>query len=114
MVNDIYLVGASEDSRAIPHLECWEFLLILENVEPQDFKREEFKQLFYKYADISVEGKSGKFMSLSRFCKLCLMKNLLSVDAQKAFFKQHKIKADFDLETFSSRFHSDYMVAISL
>ena len=78
------------------------------------FKRDEFKELFYKYADISVEGKSGHFMSLSRFCKLCLMKSLLSVNAQKAFFKQHRIKPDFDLEDFSSRFHSDYMVAIDL
>ena len=113
MVNDIYLVGASDDPRIVPHLECWEFLMILENVEPQLFRRNEFKELFYKYADIYVEGKTGQLMSLSRFCKLCLMKSLLSVEAQKTFFKQHKVKPDFDFDAFSSRFHVEYMVAES-
>lgn len=114
MVNDIYLVGTTDDSRVTPHLECWEFLLILENVESQVFKKDEFKELFFKYADIYVEGKVGQLMSLSRFCKLCLMKSFLSVNAQKVFFKKHRIKTDFDFDSFSSRFHSEYMVAVCL
>lgn len=114
MVDNIYLVGATDDSRATPHLECWEFLLILENVEPQAFKKDEFKELFFKYADIADENSSGHLMSLSRFCKLCLMKTFLSVQAQKLFFKKHKIKPDFDFDSFSNRFHSEYMVAVDL
>lgn len=110
MLGDIYLIGTSDDSRTTPHLECWEFLMILEHLDPDTFERQEFKELFYMYADLTVEGTTGQLMSLTRFCKLCLMRNLLSIESRKAYFKKHRISNMFDFEDFSKQFHSCYMV----
>lgn len=110
MLGDIYLICTTEDSNIAPHIECWEFLMILEHLEPETFERQEFKELFYKYADLIVEGTTGQMMSLTRFCKLCLMRNLLSMESRKAYFKKHRISNMFDFEDFSKQFHSCYMV----
>ena len=113
LLNDIYITGATDNREAIQYMECWEFLMIMEHVEYQQYEKEEFKTLFYRYADLSIEEKNDQVMSLSRFSKLCMMKNYLSKETQKGYFKKYKISNNFNFDSFSMKFRSEYMVASS-
>ena len=86
--------------------------MIMEHIE-QDYKRDDYKEMFYKHADLSIQGKNEQVMSLSRFAKLCMMKNLLSRKSQNSFLKKNKIgsSATFNFDVFCTRFRSEYMVA---
>lgn len=110
LINDIYIIGATDERREMQFLECWEFLLIIENVEPEKFNKAELKELFYKHADLSVEQGGEQVISMNRFAKLCMMKNLLSKRAQKNYFKKHKIGTSFQFDQFATKFRTDYMV----
>jgi hypothetical protein len=115
LLNDIYIIGATEQRKSAQFLECWEFLMIMEHIQP-DYKREEYKEMFYKHADLSIQGKNEQVMSLSRFAKLCMMKNLLSKRHQNLFMKKYKVlsSSNFNFDVFCNKFRSEYMVEVVL
>lgn len=114
LLNDLYILNVKDEERQGDFLECWEFLMIIEHVEPAEYNRESLKELFFKNADTTLKSRQTQVMSLSRFSRLCVMKGYLSKLSQKAYFKKSKITHSFNLDNFCSKFRSEYMASFFL
>ena len=92
-------------------IESWEFLILIKYIEPEEYNPVEMKKLFYSHADSSLEIREIPAMSLGRFSKLCLMKDLLGKDAERSF---HKVMKKMDelsnLEEFTQKYRAIYRV----
>lgn len=95
-------------------LESWEFGLLCQYIESSNYEEESTRLLFYRHADSKLDYRDIPAMSLSRFARVCLIKQIMTKEEEKRYHKNTKRVMFSNLEVFTQKYRTFYRVSLAM